>query len=275
MSIEEQYIDLLKKVLKAPKKDNRTDVKTLSVFGERLVHDFKYNFPLITTKRVFYRGVVEELLWFLKGSSDVKELQKKKIHIWDGNSTKEFYEKNGIDLPEFNIGEGYGYQWRTWNGEIDQITNVVEQIKNNPHSRRHVVTAWNPSSMNKCALPPCHILFQFNVDGDKLDLQMYQRSADLFLGVPFNIASYALLLMLICKETSYSPGKLILVFGDSHIYENHIKAVEKQIVRDPKEFCEVKINCTLKQCLDGEAKYEDFELKNYKNYGTIKAEMVV
>ena len=220
--LEDQYIGLLNKVLfSGERKNDRTGTGTLSLFGERVEYDLRLGFPLLTSKRVYFKGVVHELLWFLKGSTNVQYLQENNVHIWD-----EWATEGG------ELGPVYGKQWRDWNG-VDQIAGLIESLKKEPYSRRHIVNAWNVSDLDKMALPPCHLMFQCHVrKRDKtLDIQLYQRSADLFLGVPFNIASYALLAHILCALTGFTPGRLIHVLGDVHLYVNHLDQARLQIDR--------------------------------------------
>ena len=281
---EFQYLDLLQKVLTQGKtRNDRTNTGTISLFGERIEFDLD-PFPLLTTKRVFWRGIVEELLWFLRGSTDAKQLQQKNIHIWDGNSTRDFLDKRG--LTEYQVGElgpVYGFQWRNFGASyqgchidyskkgVDQIEYVIDQIKNNPISRRILCSAWNPADLDKMALPPCHIMFQFYVDGKKLNCQMYQRSADLFLGLPFNIASYGLLTYIIAQRTNLEPGKLSICIGDAHIYKNHVEACLTQLSRDPKEFPKLRI--TRHPDKIGDYTIDDFIIDGYKPNKRISAPM--
>ena len=226
---EYQYENLLLDVLQngIPSND-RTGVGTISLFGTRMEFDLSKAFPLITSKKVFLKGVIYELLWFLKGDTNVRWLQEHGVHIWD-----EWADANG------DLGPVYGQQWRGWPtdlGGIDQIANAIETIREDPHSRRIIVNSWNVESLSRMALPPCHCLFQFHVRGDRLDCQLYQRSCDMFLGVPFNIAEYALLTMMVAQQTGYRPGRFIWVGGDTHIYRNHLEQVVKQLEREPRPY---------------------------------------
>ncbi|MDR1583149.1 MAG: thymidylate synthase [Prevotellaceae bacterium] len=263
----QQYLDLLKKILdEGVEKQDRTNTGTKSLFGLQMRFDLSEGFPLLTTKKVHLRSVIYELLWFLKGDTNVKYLHENKVSIWD-----EWADKNG------NLGPVYGYQWRSWKaGEgkhIDQITAVIESIKHNPESRRHIVSAWNPADLDKMALPPCHALFQFYVANGRLSCQLYQRSADVFLGVPFNIASYALLTLMIAQVTNLIPGVFVHTFGDVHIYSNHIEQVNIQLQRTPRQLPIMTINKSIKSIFD--FKYEDFVLTGYDPYPAIKAEVAV
>jgi thymidylate synthase len=262
-----QYLDLLKKILdEGVEKQDRTNTGTKSLFGYQMRFDLSEGFPLVTTKKVHLRSIIHELLWFLKGDTNIEYLHDNKVSIWD-----EWADENG------NLGPVYGHQWRSWttsDGEhIDQISNVVESIKNNPDSRRHIVSAWNPPDLGKMALPPCHVLFQFYVANGRLSCQLYQRSADVFLGVPFNIASYALLTLMIARITDLIPGEFVHTFGDVHIYSNHIEQVNTQLQRTPHPLPVMEINKNVKSVFD--FKYEDFNLTGYDPYPAIKAEVAV
>jgi thymidylate synthase len=262
-----QYLDLLKKILdEGVEKQDRTNTGTKSLFGYQMRFDLSEGFPLVTTKKVHLRSIIHELLWFLKGDTNVKYLHDNKVSIWD-----EWADENG------NLGPVYGYQWRSWQTgdgrHIDQITDVIESIKNNPNSRRLIVSAWNPADLGKMALPPCHVLFQFYVTNGRLSCQLYQRSADVFLGVPFNIASYALLTLMIAQVTNLSPGEFIHTFGDVHIYSNHIEQVNTQLQRTPRPLPVMSLNKDVKSIFD--FKYEDFNLTGYDPHPAIKAEVAV
>jgi thymidylate synthase len=262
-----QYLDLLKHVLEngTPKSD-RTGTGTLSVFGYQMRFNLQEGFPLLTTKKLHTRSIIYELLWFLKGDTNIKYLNDNKVTIWN-----EWADKNG------DLGPIYGYQWRSWNAAdgrtIDQISQVVESIKNNPDSRRHIVSAWNVGDLDKMALPPCHILFQFYVANGKLSCQLYQRSADIFLGVPFNIASYSLLLMMMAQVTGLQPGEFIHTLGDAHIYNNHLEQVKLQLTRQPYPLPTLRLNPEVKSIFD--FKFEDFEIINYQAHPHIKGEISV
>jgi thymidylate synthase len=262
-----QYLDLLKKILdEGVEKQDRTNTGTKSLFGYQMRFDLSEGFPLVTTKKVHLRSIIYELLWFLKGDTNIKYLLDNKVSIWN-----EWADENG------NLGPVYGHQWRSWfagNGKhIDQITNVVESIRRNPDSRRHLVSAWNPSDLENMALPPCHAMFQFYVANGRLSCQLYQRSADVFLGVPFNIASYALLTLMIAQVTDLLPGDFVHTFGDVHIYSNHIEQVNTQLQRTPRPLPVMEINRDVKSVFDFE--YEDFHLSGYDPYPAIKAEVAV
>ncbi len=265
--MEKQYLDLLQHVLdNGIKRPDRTGTGTLSVFGYQMRFDLQKGFPLLTTKKLHLRSIIHELLWFIKGDTNIGYLKENKVRIWDA-----WADENG------DLGPVYGYQWRTWpaqnNQSIDQITKLLDGLKNNPYSRRHIVTAWNPADVDNMALPPCHCLFQFYVVDGMLSCQLYQRSADVFLGVPFNIASYALLTMMIAQECGYKAKEFIHTFGDVHLYLNHVEQAQLQLSRKPKEVPVMKIN-PAKKCVFDFA-YEDFELQNYDPHPTIKAPIAV
>ena len=262
-----QYQDLLKKILKdGVKKKDRTGTGTISIFGHQMRYNLEDGYPLITTKKIHFKSVAYELLWFLKGSTNISFLKENNIKIWD-----EWADENG------ELGPIYGSQWRSWpapnNIHIDQISNVIQSIKDNPNSRRHIVSAWNVALIDKMALPPCHILFQFYVSDNKLSCQLYQRSADVFLGVPFNIASYSMLTMMIADITNLEYGEFIHTFGDAHIYLDHINQVKTQLLRKPKNLPKLKIINTKSSIFD--YRYEDFLLENYQPYDHIKAKVSV
>ena len=262
---EYQYENLLLDVLQngVPSND-RTGVGTISLFGTRMEFDLSKAFPLITSKKVFIKGVIYELLWFLRGDTNVRWLQEHGVHIWD-----EWADANG------DLGPVYGCQWRNWPtdlGGIDQIANAIETIREDPHSRRIIVNSWNVESLSRMALPPCHCLFQFHVRGDKLDCQLYQRSCDMFLGVPFNIAEYALLTMMVAQQTGYRPGRFIWVGGDTHIYRNHLEQVVKQLEREPRPYPHMSIDKA--SSIDAYT-YDDFHLTGYDPWPAIKAPVAV
>jgi thymidylate synthase len=257
-----QYLDFLQDILhNGAKKEDRTGTGTVSVFGRQMRFDLQEGFPLVTTKRLHLKSIIHELLWFLKGDTNIAYLKENGVRIWD-----EWADEDG------NLGPVYGHQWRSWsapNGEtIDQISNVIEDIKKNPDSRRLIVSAWNPSDIPNMALPPCHLLFQFYVADGKLSCQLYQRSADSFLGVPFNIASYALLTMMVAQVTGLKPGEFVHTVGDAHIYTNHLEQVELQLTREPKPLPKMKINPNVTSIFD--FTYEDFELVDYEAHPHIK-----
>ena len=264
---EQQYLDLLAEVLESgARKTDRTGTGTLSVFGRQLRFGLADSFPLLTTKKLHTKSILYELLWFLGGDTNVKWLQERGVTIWD-----EWADENG------NLGPVYGYQWRHWRTpdgrEIDQIAQVVSSLRKKPDSRRHIVSAWNPADVDKMALPPCHALFQFYVANGRLSCQMYQRSADLFLGVPFNIASYAALTLMVAQVTDLKAGDFVLTLGDAHIYLNHLEQVREQLTRSPRPFPRMKLNPAVKELLD--FKYEDFTLDAYDPHPAIKAPIAV
>ena len=262
-----QYHDLLQHILdNGTQKGDRTGTGTISTFGYQTRFDLSEGFPVVTTKKLHLKSIIHELLWFLKGETNIQYLKENGVRIWD-----EWADENG------ELGPVYGYQWRSWpapNGEsIDQIANVVESIKNNPNSRRHMVSAWNPALVDEMALPPCHTMFQFYVADGKLSCQLYQRSADSFLGVPFNIASYALLTMMMAQVTGLEPGDFVHTFGDLHIYNNHLEQVHLQLSREPKKLPIMKINPEVKDIFA--FTYEDFELMGYEAHPHIKGVVAV
>ena len=262
-----QYLDLLRYILKnGTRKDDRTGTGTTSCFGYQMRFDLSEGFPLLTTKKVHLKSIIHELLWFLNGDTNVKYLQDNGVRIWN-----EWADADG------NLGHIYGYQWRSWpdyeGGHIDQIKEVIETIKNNPDSRRIIVSAWNVGDIKNMNLPPCHAFFQFYVADGKLSLQLYQRSADTFLGVPFNIASYALLTMMVAQVCGLEPGDFIHTFGDVHIYNDHREQVELQLTRTPRRLPRMKINPEVKDIFA--FKFEDFELEDYDPYPTIKGKVSV
>jgi thymidylate synthase len=262
-----QYHQLMRHVLdNGVKKEDRTGVGTLSTFGYQMRFNLDDGFPLVTTKKCHLRSIIHELLWFLRGDTNVQYLRENKVTIWD-----EWADKDG------NLGPVYGAQWRTWKAAdgrtIDQIAWVVNEIKRNPNSRRLIVNAWNVGELEKMALPPCHAFFQFYVASGRLSCQLYQRSADVFLGVPFNIASYALLLMMVAQVTDLKPGEFVHTLGDAHLYLNHIEQTHLQLSREPRQLPQMKINPNVRNIF--EFKFEDFELLNYDPHPAIKAEIAV
>ena len=262
-----QYHDLLRHVMETGSdKSDRTGTGTRSVFGYQMRFNLNDGFPVVTTKKLHLRSIIHELLWFLKGDSNIKYLKDNGVSIWD-----EWADENG------ELGPVYGVQWRSWptaKGEtIDQIEKLVNSLKNNPDSRRHIVSAWNVAEVENMALPPCHTMFQFYVADGKLSCQLYQRSADIFLGVPFNIASYALLTLMLSQVCDLEPGDFVHTFGDAHIYSNHFEQVDKQLSRDFRPLPTMKINPEIKNLFD--FKYEDFELLNYNPHPGIKAPIAV
>jgi thymidylate synthase len=263
----QQYLNLLNHVMKhGDKKNDRTGTGTLSVFGYQMRFDLSEKFPLLTTKKVHLKSVIYELLWFLKGSTNIKYLQENGVSIWD-----EWADENG------DLGPVYGSQWRSWrthdNRTIDQIENLIKNLKSNPDSRRLVVSAWNVAEIENMKLPPCHCFFQFYVANNKLSCQLYQRSADIFLGVPFNIASYALLTLMIAQVVNLEPGEFIHTLGDAHIYSNHFDQVNEQLKRQPKELPMMHINLNVKNIFD--FKFEDFELSGHDPYPMINAPVAI
>ncbi len=262
-----QYLNLMQHVLNfGNMKDDRTGTGTKSVFGYQMRFDLNDGFPVITTKNLHLRSIIHELLWFLKGDTNIKYLKENKVSIWD-----EWADENG------DLGPVYGSQWRSWptpdGGYVDQIKNVVNQIKSNPDSRRLIVSAWNVGEIQNMVLPPCHAFFQFYVAGGELSCQLYQRSADIFLGVPFNIASYALLTMMMAQVCDLKAGEFIHTFGDAHLYSNHLEQTKLQLSREPRPLPKMKINPDVKDILG--FKYEDFELVNYDPYPHIKGKVAV
>ena len=282
-SQEYQYLNLLSEILKdGSKKESRNSV-VYSTFGSRMKFDLREGFPLLTTKKMPWKTILRELLWFIKGSTNNKELQKKNVHIWDANASKEFLETRGLSYEEGDLGPIYGFQWRHFGADykgheidykgqgIDQLQWIINEIKENPSSRRLIMSAWNPVDLDKMALPPCHVMVQFNIDNEYIDAQLYQRSGDMFLGVPFNISSYAFLLHIVAKLTGYTPRNFIHIIGDTHIYENHIDSVKEQLLRIPSKFptlCigEIKGIDSLEE--------SDFKIINYQYYETIQAKMI-
>lgn len=263
----QQYLDLLHRILEEGKvKTDRTGTGTKSIFGHQMRFNLEDGFPVLTTKKLHLKSIIYELLWFLKGDTNVKYLQEHGVSIWN-----EWADENG------DLGPVYGHQWRSWpdhrGGTIDQIQNVIDLIKHHPDSRRMLVTAWNPADISEMALPPCHCLFQFYVADGRLSLQLYQRSADTFLGVPFNIASYALLLQMMAQVTGLKAGDFIHTTGDTHLYLNHIEQAKLQLTRTPRKLPQMKLNPDVKSLFD--FRYEDFELLNYNPWPHIKAEVAV
>ncbi len=263
----QQYLDLLDKVMRdGSDRGDRTGTGTRSIFGHQMRFDLSDGFPVLTTKKLHLRSIIIELLWFLRGDTNIKWLKENGVSIWD-----EWADAEG------ELGPVYGYQWRSWpnpkGGSVDQISNLVEQIKTNPNSRRHIVSAWNPALVDEMALPPCHCLFQFYVSDGKLSCQLYQRSADIFLGVPFNIASYALFTLMMAQVTGLEAGEFIHTFGDAHIYHNHFEQAKLQLQRRPRALPMMKINPDIRSIFD--FSYEDFELIGYEADAHIKAPVAV
>ncbi|MFG1487088.1 thymidylate synthase [Halobacteriovorax sp. RZ-2] len=263
-----QYLDLMKHVLEnGQKKEDRTGTGTISVFGYQARYNLEEGFPLVTTKKCHLRSIIHELLWFLKGDTNIAYLKENKVRIWD-----EWADENG------DLGPVYGYQWRHWKTpsgeEVDQVANLVKGLRENPFSRRHILTAWNPADVDNMALPPCHSFIQFYVSPDmKLSCQLYQRSADIFLGVPFNIASYALMTMMLAQVCDLKLGDFVHTMGDAHLYLNHIEQAQLQLTREPHALPTMKINPEVKSIFD--FKYEDFTLENYEAHPHIKGEVSV
>jgi thymidylate synthase len=272
-----QYLDLVKHVLeKGELKSDRTGTGTKSVFGYQMRFDLRQGFPMVTTKKLHLKSIIYELLWFLKGDTNIKYLKENGVNIW-----------NSWADPKGNLGPVYGFQWRNRNNDgIDQISNLISDLKNNPSSRRHLISAWNPSVLpdtsksfevnvanGKAALPPCHAFFQFHVNNGKLSCQLYQRSADVFLGVPFNIASYSLLTLMVAQVCDLEPGDFIHTFGDAHIYSNHFEQMNLQISREPKKLPTIKINTNIKNIFD--FNFEDFILENYDPHPHIKGKVAI
>jgi thymidylate synthase len=263
----QQYLNLLREVLdNGVRKTDRTGTGTISAFGRQIRFDLSQGFPATTTKQLYMKGVIHELLWFLQGSTNIRYLKEHGVGIWDN-----WADANG------ELGPVYGAQWRHWDAPdgqtIDQISDVVEQIRKNPDSRRLIVSAWNVARIDEMRLPPCHCLFQFYVAGGKLSCQLYQRSADLFLGVPFNIASYSLLTMMVAQVTALEPGEFVHTFGDAHIYQNHVEQVRVQIARTPRPLPRMRLNPEIRSIL--EFKYEDFRLSGYDPHPAIRAPIAV
>ncbi len=301
-----QYLDLLSHIMdNGVQKNDRTGVGTKSVFGYQMRFDLAKGFPLLTTKKVFLKGIIHELIWFLKGESNIKYLVDNDVHIWNDWPYQAYLEKNGLaeKFPKYSdewkaemknyiekiktdesfakswgeLGPVYGVQWRKWKTtegkEIDQVQQIIDTIKNNPDSRRIILSAWNVGDIDKMALPPCHLLFQFNVANGKLSCQLYQRSADTLLGVPFNIASYALLTMMIAQACDLEAGEFVHTIGDAHIYNFHFDQVAEQLSRETRKLPEMKINSEVKNIFD--FKYEDFTLEGYDPHPAIKAPIAV
>ncbi len=262
-----QYLDLMRHVLeKGTRKEDRTSTGTLSVFGYQMRFDLGTGFPAVTTKKLHVHSIIHELLWFLQGDTNIRYLKENKVRIWD-----EWADENG------DLGPVYGHQWRSWAAPdgrtIDQISEVIAQIKARPYSRRHIVSAWNVADLPRMALAPCHALFQFYVADGKLSCQLYQRSADIFLGVPFNIASYALLTMMVAQVTGYQPGDFVHTFGDVHLYLNHLEQAQLQLTRDPYPLPTMRLNPAVTSIFN--FRFEDFDLVNYQCHPHIKAPIAI
>ena len=284
---EYQYLDIMKDLINNGDRRETRNAITFSKFGARMEFDLDNNrIPILTTKRVACKTVIKELLWFIKGSTDNQLLQEQGVHIWDGNSSREYLDRSGFtDREENELGPIYGFQWRHSGAEyknrhtnyesqgVDQLQNCIDLLKKDPTSRRMIVCSWNPKDLDQMALPPCHILFQWYVSSDnRLSLQLYQRSGDFFLGVPFNIMSYSVLIYMVAHITGLKPGKFIHIIGDAHAYDCHLDAINEQLKRIPSQFPTFKINREVKSIDD--FKLEDFEIENYNSHGSIKAEMV-
>jgi thymidylate synthase len=263
----QQYQQLLSRILETGvEKEDRTGTGTISVFGHQMRFDLSQGFPCLTTKKLHLRSIIHELLWFLQGDTNIAYLQENKVRIWD-----EWADENG------DLGPVYGHQWRSWptpdGRRVDQITKLVEQIQRNPDSRRHIVSAWNVADVDQMALPPCHCLFQFYVARGRLSCQLYQRSADVFLGVPFNIASYSLLTLMMAQVTDLEPGEFVHSFGDAHLYNDHLEQARLQLTRDPRPLPQMKLLRKAESIFD--FRYEDFELRDYDPHPHIKAKVSV
>ncbi|XP_032875507.1 thymidylate synthase [Amblyraja radiata] len=285
LSDEHQYLQHVRHILeKGVHKEDRTGTGTISVFGLQAKYSLRDSFPLLTTKRVFWKGILQELLWFIKGSTNSRELSAKGVKIWDANGSREFLDKHGFTCrEECDLGPVYGFQWRHFGAEykdmhtdytgqgVDQLQNVIDTIKNNPEDRRIIMCAWNPKDIPQMVLPPCHALCQFYVANGELSCQLYQRSGDMGLGVPFNIASYALLTYMIAHITGLKPGDFIHTLGDAHVYKNHIDALKIQLQREPRPLPKLKILRKVENIDDFRA--EDFNVEDYNPHATIKMEM--
>lgn len=286
---EHEYLNLVKKILAEGKpREDRTGTGTISLFGAQMRFSLRETFPLLTTKRVFFRGVLEELLWFIQGSTNSKLLSEKNVKIWDDNGSREFLDSRGLTENEAgDLGPVYGFQWRHFGAEygnchqdysgqgVDQLQTVIDQIRRDPDSRRIIMSAWNPPDLPKMALPPCHVLSQFYVQDGELSCQLYQRSADMGLGVPFNIASYALLTCMLAEVCGLKPGDFVHTIGDAHVYKNHVDALKIQIAREPRPLPTLSIKRLGEIKEIDEFKFEDFELIGYKPHPSIKMKMAV
>ncbi|XP_059151353.1 thymidylate synthase-like [Physella acuta] len=284
---EHQYLSAIRKIIDhGVLRSNRTGVDTKSIFGMQMRYCLRNTFPLLTTKRVFWRGILEELLWFIRGSTNGNELKEKGVHIWDSNGSREFLDNRGLrDREEGDLGPIYGFQWRHFGAEysnmhadydekgVDQLRDVITKIKNAPNDRTIVMCAWNPKDLPIMALPPCHCLVQFYVANGELSCQLYQRSADMGLGVPFNIASYALLTCMIAHVTGLKPGDFVHTLGDAHVYVNHIQPLQEQLKREPREFPSLLIKRQVSDIEDFKA--DDFEILNYNPHPKIQMDMAV
>lgn len=300
---EHQYLNLLQNLLdNGVEKGDRTGTGTRSVFGTQMRFNLRDSFPILTTKKVYWKGVVEELLWFIRGETDSTKLEAKNVNIWKGNTSKEFLAKKGLDYPEGFIGPGYGFQWRFWGASynvralqtsfdenaqtvnviqpgqpwVDQLANIVDALRNNPNDRRIILSAWNVAEIDKMALPPCHMMAQFYVANGELSCLWYQRSVDTLLGLPFNISSYALLTYLLAAITGLKPGELIYTGGDTHLYNNHLDQAKEQLTRTPYPFPKLVIKKDIKTLQDIEKlEFNDLELQGYQSHAAIKAQMAV
>ncbi len=266
-ALDQPYLDLMRTVLEQGiDRNDRTGVGTRSVFGHQMRFDLSQGFPLLTTKKLHLRSIIHELLWFLKGDTNIGYLKENGVRIWD-----DWADENG------NLGPVYGYQWRSWpnpnGGSVDQISNVLEQIRTTPQSRRLIVSAWNPGQVDEMKLPPCHCLFQFYVANGRLSCQLYQRSADIFLGVPFNIASYALLLSMVAQVTGLEPGEFVHTLGDAHLYSNHLEQAQEQLSRTPKASPRLVLNPQVTNLFD--FTFDDIHIEDYESHPHIKAEVAV
>ena len=284
---EHQYLDLVREILETGiERGDRTGTGTRSLFGKQMRFDLRESFPLLTTKRVFWRGVAEELLWFIEGCTDGRKLSEKGVHIWDGNGSREYLDKVGLtDRAEGDLGPVYGFQWRHFGAQyvdrdsdytgqgFDQLADVIDKIKNNPSDRRIIMSAWNPAALHEMALPPCHMFCQFFVANGEVSCLMYQRSCDMGLGVPFNIASYALLTRLIAQVCGLKAGDFIHILGDAHVYLNHIDPLKEQLLREPRDFPTLTINPDVTD-IDG-FKMADFEISGYAPHKKIEMKMAV
>ena len=285
---EHQYLDLIRKILdEGNAKGDRTGTGVRSVFGAQMRFSLRNGiFPLLTTKKVFYRGIAEELFWFIRGSTDANLLKEKNVRIWDGNSSREYLDSLGLtDRAEGDLGPVYGFQWRHFGAEyvdfkadyegqgVDQLAKIIDTVKNNPNDRRMLMCAWNPVDIPKMALPPCHCLVQFYVADGELSCQLYQRSADMGLGVPFNIASYALLTHMIAHVTGLKPGEFVHTLGDAHVYNNHVEPLKEQLKREPKDFPKINIKRKVDNIED--FKFDDFEVIGYDPHPKVVMDMAV
>lgn len=285
---EQQYLDLVRKIISTgSKRGDRTGTGTISIFGAQMRFSLRDNsFPLLTTKKTFYRGIAEELFWFIRGSTSAKELQDKNVRIWDGNSSREYLDSIGLtDREVGDLGPIYGFQWRHFGAKyvdmhadysgqgVDQLAKIISTLKTNPTDRRMIMCAWNPADLDKMALPPCHCLVQFYVADGELSCQLYQRSADMGLGVPFNIASYALLTVMMAHVTGLKPGDFVHTLGDAHVYSNHVEALNVQCERTPRSFPKIHVKRDVTNIED--FKIEDFEITGYDPYPKIAMEMAV